>query len=316
MAHYNPQNAIFSPSVARQAASTAKDWSFVDDWLRNKYKGRNVPQFERNSEILKALLALASHSEAVDEERDQLAQLEKDALAEIEATKAEKLKLRSRLESTVPVISGRLLADDILDAFEDGLSKEGRTALDAMARMALELGVMHPSPEILGAKFVELQALAFKMELMNERVEILQCFVDSESRRIEILVGELGGDRYKPESDMAKRNLELQREVKVLSTKLPELEQQAAVLTATVVAPTATVEDVKEDEEEYIDLLRRKTALDAQVRAFQGLPPNIETARVEMESLRNELRNITERRDAIFESLVERESPIRKPRRL
>ena len=80
--HHQSNAAIFSPSVARAAASTAKDWSFVDDWLHRKYAASSasgggggktaakrsswttVPQFERNPETLKALLALAAANEA------------------------------------------------------------------------------------------------------------------------------------------------------------------------------------------------------------------------------------------------------------
>ena len=103
--HHQSNAAIFSPSVARAAASTAKDWSYVDDWLRRKYAASSssssassisggakatakrsswttVPQFERNPETLKALLALAAANEAADETRVLLA-LETDGTKDL-----------------------------------------------------------------------------------------------------------------------------------------------------------------------------------------------------------------------------------------
>src|SRR3546814_5108209 len=69
--HEDPSGpASFSPSVARIAASTTRDWADVDSWLASKLPaGRAPPSFERNSETLKALLSLSAHNEAADDER-------------------------------------------------------------------------------------------------------------------------------------------------------------------------------------------------------------------------------------------------------
>ena len=56
-------------------------------------------------------------------------------------------------------------------------------------------------------------------------------------------------------------------------------------------------------------MLSRKKDLEAQVNAFQGLPPDRDLARQELEALRAELRGVARRRDAVFEGLVERETP-------
>src|SRR5438045_1541022 len=77
--------AIFSPSQARQQLVQAKDWNYVDTWLSSHYGGRPAPPFERNSETLKVLLALAAYNEAADEERDLLQKLEVKALQHLRA---------------------------------------------------------------------------------------------------------------------------------------------------------------------------------------------------------------------------------------
>ncbi|KAK8131010.1 hypothetical protein PG984_007448 [Apiospora sp. TS-2023a] len=313
MSHLHPQTAIFSPSVARAAASTAKDWSYVDNWLRIKYAGRAVPKFERNPDTLRALLALASHNEAVDEECGQLAQLEAAALAEVKA--ADAAKEAARREQQQEVVKGELVADDMLDAVEEGLTREGRTALDAMARMAVELGMAFPTSEVLGTRYVELQAKVFELEQTLDRVALLQKYLERESQTMDGFIHEIRGHEYRPAADLAKQNLDLQRQIKTMSAKLPEIGQQIAALEKSVAVPNLTVEDVKKDEDVYLDLLATKKELDAQVKTFAGLPPDVEAARVELEALRAQLRDATARRDTVFEGLVERESPVKARRR-
>src|SRR4051812_16762721 len=102
MSHLAPQAAIFSPSVARAAASTAKDWAYVDAWIKRQYvhlsnpdpNSHNYPSrpptFERNADTLEALLALIAANEAADDERDRLAGLEAAALDEVRAAEDNK----------------------------------------------------------------------------------------------------------------------------------------------------------------------------------------------------------------------------------
>ncbi|KAI1411506.1 hypothetical protein F5Y13DRAFT_55091 [Hypoxylon sp. FL1857] len=320
------QAAIFSPSVARAAASTAKDWSYVDSWLRSKYAGSSInrgrpPAFERTPETLKALLALAAANEAADEDREQLARIEEAALAEVQAAEREQDARRRKVEAEAEKkqeqpVDGELLAADLLAAIETNLSKDGKAALDAMASMAVDLGVAYPTPETLGAKFVELQGRALELEDSIERVNLLQRYLDRESARMESFLEELHhGEAYQPAPDLAKQNLELQRKIKGMTAKIPELKSQVISLEKTVGLPRLTVDDVRKEEEAYLELLARKKDLDAQVRAFAGLPADIEAARMELEALRADLRDATEQRDENFERLVERESPVKTRRR-
>ncbi|KAI2602967.1 uncharacterized protein GGS25DRAFT_75065 [Hypoxylon fragiforme] len=326
------QAAIFSPSVARAAASTAKDWSYVDSWLRSKYSTSNgssrIPPFERNPDTLRALLALAAANEAADEDRDQLARVEEAALEDVRASEQARRERRreeeEKEEEEFPrdkkaggLPTGESLAADLLAALEARLSREGSTALDAMANMAVDLGVAQPTPESLGAAFVDLQGRASELEDASERVDLLRRYLDRESTRIEAFLEDLRhGDEYQLAPDLAKQNLELQRQIKGTETKLPELQQQVISLEKSVGIPTLTVEDVQKDEEAYLELLARKKNLDVQVKAFAGLSPDIEAARVQLEILRTELREATEQRDTNFEKLVERESPVKTRRRL
>jgi HAUS augmin-like complex subunit 1 len=213
------------------------------------------------------------------------------------------------------MIHGDLLAEDLLHAIDAGLSKEGLTALDAMADVALALDMAaDPTPALLGHRFVELQGRAHEVAQLGHRVGMLQSHLDAETARLSLLVDELrhGAEYQLPPPDVIeKQNTELERTVRTMSAELPGLTRQVESLEKTVGIPPLTVEDVKQDENAYLDLLAKKKDLDAQVKAFAGLPPDIEAARAELEALRTQLREATERRDADFEMLVERESPVK-----
>lgn len=307
MAHHHhlaQDTAIFSPSVARIAASTARDWSYVDSWLSAKFHPRPVPSFERNNDTLKSLLALASLNEAADEDRNLLAKSEATALQEL--TEHEAKVLAS--------VAKRPLRDGLLDALQHNLSADGHTALDAMASMSLQLGVAFPEPETLGRCMMSLQSSIYETEQIKNRVESLHKHIDDEADRISHQLDQLKSDDYKPPSHLAKQNLEMQRKVKALSTKLPELQDRVAALTAPADSTHPTIADVARDEQEFLAILAHKKDLDFRMASFQGLPSNPDMARSELEALRDQLRSITSQRDAVFEGLVERESPV-KPRR-
>ncbi|RYP49016.1 hypothetical protein DL768_005207 [Monosporascus sp. mg162] len=335
MAHLAPHlrqqtAAIFSPSVARAAASTAKDWSYVDEWLRRKYVGSSSspPQFERNPETLKTLLALVAANEAADESRDQLARLEDAALDEARAAQRHQHQQQQQQQQQAAAteesgdgehIDGQQIADSILAALEEGLSREGQTALEAMAQTALELGEALPTPESLGATFVDLQGRAMGAEETARRAALLTKYLAEAGARTEALLARLrddGDGEYAPDPDLARRNLELQRAVKAAAARLPEMRQQVdAAERAAGGPPNVTVDDIRQDEEDYVELLAKKRDLDVRAKAFAGLPPDVQAARQELEALRTELRRLTELRDANFESLVERESPVKTRRR-
>ena len=298
-----PSNAIFSPSVARAAASTAKDWNYVDSWLHSKFHPRSPPSFERNADTLRALLALALANESADEERALLSRLESTALTSLRAAQD---------ENTNTVSSAR---EAILTSIENNLSREGAVALGSMATVATECGIAFPSAEKVGRRMASLAGTLSEVEQMEARVQVLARYIDSEAEKMRKIVEEVKGDEaYRPAAGLAKQNLEAQRKIKAMSARLPELKERVAGLASSVGTPNPTIEQVRHEEEAYLECLAQKSAMDAEVRSFQGLPHDTDQARRELESLRGELRQMTERRDAVFEGLVERETP-RKPTR-
>lgn len=308
MARLPPDAAIFSPTVARLAASTAKDWNYVDGWLASKYNGRSPPRFERNPETLKALLALAALNETSDENRHLVSQVGAVALQDISADREAKRAARGDEDEQAPP-GLNAFKSDFYGAMEDNLTAEGSAALDAMASSAAHLGMAHPEPASLARAMLGLQTRIFDLEQAAARVETLRRLAESEAARLDELLEDVRGDDYRPPADLARQNLDLQRKIKAMAKRLPEVQDTVAKLARTVGVPGPTIQQVREEEEKYLECLDLRRRLDQQVNEFEGLPADVGRARQQLDRLRDELRSITERRDAVFEGLVERETP-------
>lgn len=337
MAHLPPNAAIFSPSVARAAASAAKDWSYVDTWLQRKFP-RGPPPFERNADTLRALLALASANEAADEERALIARLEAETLQQL---RAHEQSHNQDEDDTANTENNTLQSarEAILTSLEAALTREGQTALTAMASLALQTNTPLPTPTALGAELISLTTQSSALEQTICRIQILTAYIAREAAATATLSASLrppsptphhdhdhnntnpnsqpntntstNTTGYHPPATLALQNLTLQRQIKTLTTLLPTLRAKTTALSKSLssIPPSPTIPQLRDEEEAYLALLAVKHDLDAQVRAFQGLPPDTEQARHELEGLRAELRRMTIRRDEVFEGLVERETP-------
>lgn len=291
MAHLSP-TAVFSPSIARQQLAAAKDWSYIDSWLSLKFAPRPAPPFERNATTLASLLALASLNQSADEERDML--------FTVQSTAAQELAQKHEVDPH----------GEMLDAFEDALTREGKVALDALAEMSVALHQPVVDVERLAVKTLELQKRKCDLEQASARVELLQKHVTRELARLDSLILELKSGVYNAPADLSKQTLEYQRKTKVLATKLPELKDRLISLTAAAGGPPRpTIEEVRLEEDRFRELMEVVKSLEAQVKAYHGLPHDTDLARLEVEALKAELRDLSRRRDNMFEGLVERESP-------
>lgn len=302
--------AIFSPSVARIAASTARDWSHVDSWLASKFPaGRPPPSFERNQHTLKALLALATANEAADEQRQLLARADASALQALEENRD-----RSRTESGPDnhALHSDLFRNDLITLIQRELPREGTNALDCLAKVAIQARTAVAEPEHLGRDFVSLQGSLFELEQMVDRLDSLGRHIKREADQTASLLRTWRGERFRPHPDSAKQNLDLQRKLKSMSSHLDDLRDRPTTETFLANATHPTIEHVSLEEKDLLALLSCKKELDAQIAAFEGLPNDPTKARSELDALRRQLQTYASRRDAVFESLVERESPVRR----
>ncbi|CAG8977130.1 hypothetical protein HYALB_00003351 [Hymenoscyphus albidus] len=282
--------AIFSPSVARQHAAAAKDWNYVDNWLSSKFNGKTPPAFERNNDTLKALLALAALNESADEEQELLAKVEAKSLRDLQAK-----------EDAGP-------DTDLLHSLEDSLTREGESSLDALSSLSVALNQPIPDMEAMGRKIIDLHVASHDMDQTVDRVSILEKYLKAELEKVGNLVEELQGEAYQPPPDLMKQTVDYQRRIKGLTSKLPELKERVASLAAASGTPI-TIEEIQAEEIKYKALMAKVKDLETKVKSYHGLPQDTDLARLELESLRVELRSLTRKRDSMFEGLVERETP-------
>jgi HAUS augmin-like complex subunit 1 len=288
MADFSP-SAIFSPSVARQQLATSKDWNYVDSWLSSKFNGKSPPPFERNNETLKALLALAAYNESADEEADLLAKTELKALHSIQS---------SQDSSNT----------EILTSIEKHLTPEGHTSLNVLSSLSVELEQALVDIEALGCKIIDFQVAIYDLEQTSDRVSILENHLSTELESINVLIKKMESDSYQPPAELSKQTMEYQRKARALAAKLPEIRNRAASVT-TKGGVEVTIQHVKEEEESFKALKVAVRELETEARSFHGLPQDTDLARLQLESLRVELRELMQQRDSMFEGLVERESP-------
>jgi hypothetical protein len=301
MAHLG--SAIFSPSVARIAASTAKDWKYVDEWLASKFGARSLPSFERNPATLQALLALASVNEAADEEKNLVARADALAARELQSHHGNVTGTRVHPAKQTP------LKNELLLVLQEWLPRDACSTLCALATLAAELGVVHPTPESLSNVLAEFRAEELDVDMMRERLRAILACLDHEHAQADLHLEALRNWTYTPSRDLARHNIELQRSMKALSTRMPDLAGPS------LDSPTArrprhpTISEVAAEELTYLDLLAQKKDMDSRTADFAGISTDASAARSDLDRLRSRLGATIRQRDAVFEGLVERETP-------
>lgn len=294
--------SMFSPSVARIATTEARDWSFVDAWLVSQFPGRQPPPFERNADTLKALLALIAFNESVSEEARLLARVDRNALDE----------LPHNTDGAPAPATLTAMKDSLLDIVEQELPKEGRIALTSMASMGVSAKVSAPELEQLGALILDTQFAVFETEQMTTRAEALERHTQSEIAHANNVLNAMQNDIVSLPEGFGKRNTELQRGVKTMSAQVPEFERWITSLKSSVSSSEFTVHDIIREEQDYLALVENRKELEKRISVFRGLPSDPDLARNELDAYKRELQGITSRRDAAFEGLVERETPVKR----
>ncbi|KFY32300.1 hypothetical protein V493_00331 [Pseudogymnoascus sp. VKM F-4281 (FW-2241)] len=286
-------STIFSPTLARQALATTKDWNYVDAWLSCHFAPGSPPAFERNADTLRALLALAAVNESVDEENDLLSKAEAGCLSE----------LRQNTESDA--------RRDLLGSLESNLTADGKKGLDALSEAAAALNLPFGDTEQMATRIMNLHSTTFSLEQIGARVDVL---INHMQRELELgasFLHELDSDKYQSSPNLGKQTMEFQRKTKMLAAKLPELRERISALAASESTGTtkATVQDLGVEEKEFRSIEVLVKDLEGQLKSYHGLPHDTDLARLELETLRAEMTALKKERDGMFEGLVERESP-------
>lgn len=278
-------SGLFSPSKARMVQAQARDWSFVDAWLANKYGSKRPPSFERNEETLQTLLTLATINEAADEQRGAVERVEKAALQSYSKQAAEP--------------SGELYA-----AVVEHLGDAGRESLSALADAVVHLNApTRDGAAGVASAIVALQAETFQLEQLAKRATEQRAALQRECARMTAILNDLRGEAFQPSIDITEQTAEWTKGSKQLRAKVGEYdERMSALRAASQVSPT--IDEVLRLWEEVSQQRRRLSELGADMLAFHNLPTDQREARKTVEQAREELRRFTTRRDQLFENLV------------
>ncbi|KAH8151637.1 uncharacterized protein LAJ45_04259 [Morchella importuna] len=272
---------IFSPTTTRQQSQSTKDWTYADQWLRTRYHPRPVPPFERTPDTLKALLALAAANEAADDER---------ALAK-------KVK-----ERTLDALQKR-------DAEAEHLTAEGVRALNSLALLAVAVDAEGTGTVELANQLITLTKHEFALTQQSQHLQHLHTRLESDLATLTASITRLThGAEYRVPAELAAQVGEWGRATRHLAGKVDDyrerLQDSGGGGAGGKGGEGTTVEALIECEKEVLALKERVLDLEARVKAFQGLPPERDLARVEVERVERELAGLEERREALYDNMV------------
>ncbi|GAB7365845.1 hypothetical protein MBLNU230_g7177t1 [Neophaeotheca triangularis] len=277
---------LFSPSKARQHEAQARDWVYIDTWLARKY--RVPPAFERNEQTLQALLALASATDGADETRDLRCQVEKAALGE----------LREREGG----LSGREReVYGVLGEAVEGVG--GGESLGALAGAAVAVDAVDgEGVGELGGKVVALTHRRFELEERVRRVEAQLGSLRAEQARTEALILDLQDEGFQVSSELPRQISEWQRNSKHLKAKIAEYDERlgGAKTTGNAIERLHQIEILIA---ETAKQEKRLAELHAELEVYQDLPADVRGAQQKLDKARNELAELTMKRDGLFEGL-------------
>lgn len=277
---------LFSPSKARQQEAQAKDWLYVDDWLREKYAPNHVPTFERNEETLQTLMTLVVSNERADEQRDIIDDIEHSAFDDIKAR---------------DVADGQTI---VYEAIEANMIDTGSSALESMAKMSINLGCSTVQPDEMAHHLVQLTSESFDTSEQLRKTETLRQVIASEYDRLRQVLHDITGSAFVPPSDLQANTTEWSRGAKHLKAKLTEYNDRLSCTADDSSYPT--MQDIESQHAEVERLRALSDELGERLKAFQGLSRNPAEARSQVEDARARLRDLSAQRDERFEKLVQR----------
>lgn len=276
-------NALFSPSKAAQQRAQAQEWHQVDAWLSAKYQGRSVPQFERNEDTLKALLALSAANDRADEERDLLWAVQKEALNELKTAK----------ESQSPLVS----------TITGSLDGQGRVNLDSIASTSTALDAP-PNTFAVGVALSQRTQTAQTLTQQLLRLTQLQKTLEQELSGLRSQLADLRSPSFQAPLSLQRQTLDWTRNTKQLRGKLTEYNDRLAGLGSN--ASERDARDVVEKEQKIAKLELQLEDLNGRIQAYKGLPRDRDKALGMMRSKEKEVDRLTRRLDELFEGLAER----------
>ncbi|KMU76271.1 hypothetical protein CISG_01006 [Coccidioides immitis RMSCC 3703] len=257
---------ISSPSKARQAASQAKDWAYVMNWLNHKYANspNRVPNFERNEDTLKVLLNLAAANDTADEEEALIHRVREETIGLLKAEEIESPNLKL----------------DLLEDIQAALSDESSNLLQDLAETVVLLATKTGRRQ----KYLEKELATLHMRLEELKDE----------------------HNYETPPDLPAKTSEWLRGKRTVEAKAKEYQRRITAGRSASDREGTKIEDLMAEEERVVKISENVKRLQKKVETFHGLPSNILDAKLEYQKLESELRSLIQQRDNLFEGLVDR----------
>jgi len=276
--------AVFSPSAARQQLSEAKEWSYVDQWLMQKYHPRPVPSFERNTETLRSLTALANANETADEERALVQEFKQSVLRNFSPK----------------------LQDDKVFKIKDNLNRDAAEALDTIASTGRQLGVDSGNiTSIMEAlRYFKKEEFEMQHSLLLAEKNLKNIKLEVDDARESLI--KYQSDKYKSPADLASKVAEWTRTVKILQQKSREYYDRAASMEKTYQRnkPEITKEWLIEFESEVLSVREQVESLTSQIKAYDLLPPDPRLAQEKVEEAKRELEQLQIQREDLYTKMA------------
>ncbi|EAW06875.1 uncharacterized protein ACLA_085720 [Aspergillus clavatus NRRL 1] len=280
---------LLSPAKARQSAIQAKDWAYVNSWLSRHYAPNPIPNFERNQDTLRTLLALAAANDAADEEAALLHRAREEAIQEF--------KTRESAEETQK--------QELLDELELCLGESGKRDLDDLAETTAALGALSTETKDLGQSIIELTLEEFEMKGQLSEVEKMHKHLEEELSTLREQLAELKSDpAYEVSGDLPALTAEWLRGTKMLTAKVAEYHDRLQVMERNKYQGL-TIEELAAEEKQITQAKETVESLNHRIQMFHDLPQDIQGARAQYKQLERELDRLIQRRDSMFERLVD-----------
>ncbi|KAI5806307.1 hypothetical protein EDC01DRAFT_639511 [Geopyxis carbonaria] len=278
---------VFSPTAAKQASLQQKDWAYVDNFLASRFAPKPVPKYERNPDTLKALLALAAANEAADEEKDLERRVKEKTLAELQKREQESI---TRTEP-------------LLTAVEEHLTDDGRRCLNSVALLGVALASNSTDAPRLSAHLIELSKQEFSVRQQTARIDALHARLQSDLSALRETLRHLNTNEvHKLPPDLAARVTEWARGSRHLKNKAENYREELE--NAKGIKESLTVPALVAMETEILQLKEHVLDLEAQARGYQGLPPEKDLARLEVERVQEELRELEKVREGMYDGMT------------
>ncbi|KAA8893963.1 hypothetical protein FN846DRAFT_976561 [Sphaerosporella brunnea] len=285
---------VFSPTAAKAASLQQKDWAYVDQFLTTRFAPNPVPKFERNTDILKALLALASANEAADEEKALERSVKEKALDELKKRDAAAEDAR------------RGNGEPLLVGVEEHLTPEGKRCLNSVALLSVALGSNSTEPQKLSSHLLALSSQEVAVAQQTLRIDALHSRLQADLTALrETLRYFENGEEYQLPPELAARVTEWTRTSRHLRNKTEDYKSRLEEMAAEQLPKEGlAVPDIIQQEQEVLALKELVLDLESQVKGYRGLPPEKDMARLEVERAQKALEELEAQRERFYDGMI------------